>query len=147
MYQPRYIQYLNLPLIPQDILDSVPRDFDLYQGHKNEQFKTYLWSDSHNKELNHWCQANICPDMYFGFQIITGDMQAHKDTGTLTKIVYLIETGGDAVSTNFFDDQDNLVASYHILKHRWHVLKADTKHSVTNIQPGQVRFSVTGRIF
>jgi hypothetical protein len=147
MYQSRYIQYLNLPPIPQEILDTVPRDFALYQGQTHGKSNTYLWSDSHNEHLNQWCQANICPDMYFGFQIITGNILAHKDVVTLTKISYLIESGGDNVNTEFFDDQHNLVASYKIESGRWHVLKADTYHSVSNIEPGQVRFSVTGRIF
>ena len=128
-----------------DILDSVPRDFAGYQGLKLSD--TYLWSDSYNTELNRWCQDNICPDMYFGFQIITGEIQPHKDVETATKIVYLIQSGGDNVNTEFFDDQHNLVASYKIQVGRWHVLKADTCHAVKNIQPGQVRFSVTGRIF
>lgn len=147
MYQPRFIQYLNLPPIPTEILASIPQDFALYQGQTAKRFDTYLWSDAHNKQLNQWCQDNICSEMYFGFQIITGDIPAHKDVGTQTKITYLIHTGGDQVATEFFDDQHNLIASYKIESGRWHVLKADALHSVSNIEPGQVRFSVTGRIF
>jgi hypothetical protein len=54
MYQPRFIQYLNLPPIPNEILASIPQDFALYQGQKTKQFGAYLWSDAHNEQLNQW---------------------------------------------------------------------------------------------
>jgi hypothetical protein len=148
VYLPRYIQYLNLPQIPKEIFDTIPTDFSLYESKYKAKIDTYMWTDSHNQQLNEWCQTNICPDMYFAFQIITGDMGMHKDIGTRVKINYLVQTGGDNVLTEFFDDdQTTQLASYTIDAHRWHILKADTYHGVTNVAPGQVRFSITGRIF
>lgn len=143
-----YIRYINLPPLPVDLVADIPRDFSLYQRKANSIFDTYMWTDSHNERLNAWCQQNICSDMYFAFQVITGDMAAHKDKETKIKINYLLQTGGDQVHTEFFDeDRVTKLASYVIPAHKWHILKADSYHSVSNIDPGQVRFSITGRIF
>jgi hypothetical protein len=144
MLKTQYIQYINLPVIPEDIVNSLPQSMNLYdlqcQGN-------YNWSDSFNDKLNQWAQKNICNEMYFAFQFITGDLPIHKDIGTQTKFVYIIETGGPNVITKFWDDDYNLLDEYCIEKNRWHILKADTNHSVEGIKNGNLRWSVTARIF
>jgi hypothetical protein len=146
MYNPRYLQYINLPQIPKDILSSVCLDFDAYQAKSG--WDNYVWTDTFNTEVNDWCKKNICQDMYWGFQIITGDIKKHKDQGTRTKFVYLLQTGGDQVYTRFWDDSgETLLDEYLIESNRWHVLKVDSVHSVEGVAKGSVRFSITGKIF
>jgi hypothetical protein len=149
MFKPRYIQYLNLPQIPDDLLQKINKDFNSYKkqpGHYNQD--TYWWSDSFNNEINDWCQKNICADMYFGFQASTGNLDLHKDHVTKTKLTYLLDCGGDNVLTEFFDDDYRTkLATYIIQKNRWHIFKADTSHRVLNVESGKIRFSITGRIF
>ena len=147
MYPPRYIQYLNLPKIPQHIIDQLERDPTVYHQVSTVE-GPYTWSDYDTKLLNVWCRENICSEMYFGLQIMTGNLPLHLDTGTKIKINYIIDPGGTDVITSFYDnDQVTLLDSYCIEPNRWHIFKADTHHQVTNIQPGQYRFGVTGRIF
>ena len=149
MYTPRYIQYVNLPQIPEEILDRISRNFDEYRKSPGTQINpdTYWWSDSFNEEINQWGQQNICADMYFAFQAAAGDLRVHKDHQTKIKLSYLLDCGGDNVLTEFFDDQNNKLASYCIEPNRWHIFKADTAHQVINTSPGQIRFSITARIF
>ena len=144
MYKPRYIQYINLPAIPEEIIRDLPRSLQSYELQNNGN---YNWTDSCNAQLNEWAQKNICSEMYFAFQFMTGDIPIHKDIGTRTKFVYIIETGGSQVTTKFWDDDHNLLDEYCIAKNRWHILKADTNHSVEGIEPGNLRWSVTARIF
>ena len=153
MYTPRYIQYFNLPQIPKDLIDSVvPQtlidSFNSGNRKYERQVNTYVWSDESNEKINSWGQENICSDMYYAFQLMTGSLPIHKDNGTKIKLNYLIDTGGDNVVTTFYDDdQTTELASYNIPVNKWHLFKADTYHSVSNITPGQIRFSITGRIF
>lgn len=147
MYQARHLQYINLPKVPDEIvqdylqrLDSVEAKWHAPDG------SGYIWSDSNNEQVNSWCQKNICADMYWGFQLMTTDVPVHTDQGTVLKFVYVIQTGGDAVQTEFWQD-GKITESYQILPHRWHTLKVDSEHSVTGIEPGKRRISVTGRIF
>jgi hypothetical protein len=144
MYKPRYIQYINLPAIPEDIINNLPRSLSAYELQNNGN---YNWTDSYNTQLNEWCQKNICNEMYYAFQFMSGDIPVHKDIGTQTKFVYIIETGGPNVITKFWNDDRTLLDEYCIDKNRWHILKADTNHSVEGIKPGNLRWSVTARIF
>lgn len=144
MYKPRYIQYINLPKVPEDIILDLPKDINLYQTQGNGN---YHWTESHNAKLNEWAQKNICREMYFAFQLMTGDLPIHKDIGTLTKFVYIIEPGGSTVLTKFWDDEYNLLDEYVIEKNQWHILKADTNHSVEGIETNKLRWSITARIF
>lgn len=150
MYQNRYIQYLNFPPLPDYIVDQLSTDPEHYNvdavGPSNPG--TYIWTKTHNDQVDAWCKQNICADMFWAFQIMTADSFMHKDTGTATKINYIIDTGGPDVWTDFYaDDQTTLLASYKIEPRRWHIFKADTFHAVRNVEPGQVRFAVTSRVF
>lgn len=154
MYETRYIQYLNLPAVPEAILAKIPTDANSYtdfsrivipNGRNKDR---YRWTDIDNQDLDQWCKLNICADMYYAFQFMIGDSRLHKDIGTLTKINYVIDTGGQDVLTEFFaDDETTQLASYKIQAHRWHIFKSDTYHRVVNVEPGQTRFAITARIF
>ena len=144
MYKSRYIQYVNLPSIPEDIIQNLPTKLDVY---KKETIENYHWTDSFNEKLNAWAQENICKDIYYAFQMMTGDIPRHKDIDTKTKFVYIIDTGGSNVVTRFWDNDHMLLDEYIIEPFRWHILKADTYHSVEGIETDRYRWSVTARIF
>lgn len=130
------------------MLAALTSDFDQYLAKSSYANGSYVWSDSFNHDINAWCKTNICDTMYWGFQIITADIATHRDFGTEVKMTYIVHTGGDQVLTNFYDDTSSTILhSYKIEPHRWHIFQASTPHSVTNIQPGQTRFSITGRVF
>jgi hypothetical protein len=148
MYPTRYIQYLNLPKIPQYVIDSLIRDVEQHRAHhnSNKYGNVYVWSDLSTDLLNTWCRENISDEMYYGLQLMPNDVPIHQDVGTKIKINYLIDTGGNNVLTNFYDnDGTTELASYCIDVGRWHIFKADTHHEVKNIE--NTRISVTSRIF
>lgn len=146
MYPYQYYRYVNLPQLPQSIVDQINFNFDDYERKSGRG--VYTWTDSFNESVNEWCQKNICAEMYWGFQIIRGDLGIHKDVGTLTKFCYLLDTGGDNVITEFFeDDKITVVDSVNLEPHRWHILKVDTFHGIRGVDPGRIRFSITGKIF
>jgi tartrate dehydratase alpha subunit/fumarate hydratase class I-like protein len=171
MYPSRYLQYINLPQIPRHIIEPAVANIpvclaqarqqatvasdqkDLESQSQQQKFlhvpaSAYIWTDFENQALDAWCKQNICTDIYFAFQIMTGDVAVHKDKGTEIKFCYLIQSGGPEVMTTFYQaDKTSVLDSYHIDQHRWHILKVNEYHGVSNIIPGQVRFSVTGRIF
>ena len=149
MYPYQYYRYIDLPKLPDEILSQINFNFEQYdKKDSGKNGSIYTWSDSFNHTINDWCQKNICSSIYWGFQIIRGDLPLHKDNGTLTKFVYLIDSGGAEVVTDWYDEtQTEIVDSVILETHRWHILKVDSFHAVKNIVPGRVRFSITGRIF
>jgi hypothetical protein len=147
------IRYLNFPQVPTNLTDELSRDLADYSPSNhdwifpgaNPENYYYKWTDQYNEKINQWCKEHISNDMWWAFQILT-NVPVHKDTGTIVKLSYLIDTGGDNVVTNFYEkDQTTVKHSYVIEPARWHILKVDEYHSVSNVT-GQ-RFSITGRIF
>ena len=145
MYTDRHIQYLNLPPVPEELLARLPNSIDEY--HCKSVYTTYHWSDSFNCDLDQWCKQNICSDMYFAFQLITGNLVIHKDTPTITKLNYIVIPGGQNVVTTFYDNNKKEIAKYKIEPAKWHILKADTFHSVDGIEENNLRLSITAKIF
>lgn len=149
MYPYKYYRYINLPPIPDSVVSTIEMDFGKYekkdQGNHGDSYK---WSDSFNTEINRWCQENICNEMWWAFQFIKDDLGIHKDIVTKYKFVYLLDTGGNNVITEWFDDDKTTVVDSVVLEpQRWHILKVDTWHSVRGIDPGATRYSVTSRLF
>ena len=142
-----YIRHINLPRIPEELISELSMDINQYVN-KNRPVQNYIWSDTKNQKINQWCKDNICKDMYWGFQLMSGDLLIHKDRETKTKFNYLISQGGTDVITTFFnEDKSTEVYKENIPMYSWHIFKADSYHGVTGVEPGQVRFSITGRIF
>ena len=155
------IRYLNLPKIPQSIVDNLNYNFEQYQkrdlpdnfqGGQDAMRVAQLWTESFNKEVNEWCKENICDSMYWAFLITDGDLAVHIEEASKglasVKLNYVIESGGDNVVTDFWaNDAKTLTHSFCIEPHRWHIFKADSYHSVRGIEPGKFRFSVTGKVF
>lgn len=143
MYPARFVQYVNLPDIPQDILQSISVDPQHYEFDHGS-----YWTDQHNQALNAWAQKNICTDMYFAFQCFTNSVNMHKDLGTQIKLNYIVQPGGTQVVTEFYgDDQTTKLDQYIIEPGRWHLFRANVNHCVRGIEPGQVRFAITARVF
>lgn len=149
MYPYKYYRYINLPKVPQTVIDQIILDFDTYEKKDlGSHGDIYKWSDSFNAPVDEWCKANICDEMWWGFQFIKGDLKKHIDVGTKYKFVYLIDTGGSDVITEWYNEfQTEVVDSVVLEPHKWHILKVDTWHSVRGIDPGKVRYSITGRLF
>lgn len=139
------IHYINFPKIPDNIVNQIPRDTLLYTKDLDYSANNYFWSKSFTTELEYWCRANVCATASWGIQVITGNLPAHKDFGTSLKFIYIIETGGGDVRTNFYNDNKHLINSYVIAPNTWHTLKADTLHDVKNVE--QVRISISGRLY
>lgn len=141
------IRYLNLPQIPVSLVSELTRQYDQYMAKASYANGAYVWSDSFNDNINAWCKSNICDSMYWGFQIMSGDIPAHVDRGTEIKLTYVIDCGGGDVITSFYDQNDQVTHCYCIQPNRWHIFQANCMHSVTGIEPGHTRFSITGRVF
>ena len=146
MYSEQHIQLINLPEIPRHIIDALPCDVNQYNNKYHND--NYTWSNSFNQELNAWCQQHIAKSVYWAFQFIAGDLDIHKDIGTKIKFVYILNNGGSNVTTKFWaEDKTTLLNQYVIPEHAWHLLNADTYHSVEGIESGKQRWAVTGRLF
>lgn len=135
-----------LPQVPAEVVEQVrlsAQDLVNVVEHNN---KNYKWAAA-NEQVQQWCRQNISPDMYWGVQIIDSDLPVHKDLGTQAKFNYIVDTAGGDVVTNFYDDEMKLVETITFKEHAWYILDVTMFHEVVGVEPGQVRLSLTGRIF
>jgi len=142
----QHMQFVNLPKIPQEIIDRLPTDIEQYS--KKSTFHNYTWSDDFNQSINEWCQQHICKEIYWACQFATGDLPKHIDRPTNIKFVYLLDTGGDQVYTKFWSEDGNtLLSQYLVPLHQWCIIKVNSLHSPEGMADNSVRFSITGKIF
>lgn len=135
-----------LPQIPADIVEQVYQSANELVNLVNYHENNYKWVAA-NDAVQQWCRENISPDMYWGVQIIDGNLLAHKDIGTKIKFNYIIDAAGTNSVTHFYDDEMKLVETVHFKEHVWYILDVTMFHEVTGLEPGQIRLSLTGRIF
>lgn len=159
-----YARLLNFPPLPQYIVDKI--DFN-YQNYLNYDLtdtspencidQTLLSPENkrtmnshHNTELlNEWCHENICDSMHFFWMLRSfRDQRNHKDVGTKVKLIYVLDPGGDQVTTTWYaDDQKTVLQKIQLETHQWYILKTDMYHQVQGVEHGRVRFCVGARIF
>ena len=144
------IKKLILPKVPNYIIIEVHNSIrdgvdQAWLGDRaTQKLDQYSWIPG-NSTVQAWCTANISPDIYFGIQVITGDLPIHRDIGTEVKFNYVIEPGGESV-TNFYSDEYKLIESVVLQPHNWYILNVNIFHDVKNITPGATRVSIVGRI-
>lgn len=138
-----YLSYLKLPNLPKAFLPqirmmaSVPEPMDVHKS-----TKSYRLPDS----ICEWLRTNVM-DADWYIQVFDEDQEIHKDRFTTTRLMYLLDQGGDEVVTAHYDDEHNLISSDVIPVHTWAILKADVFHSVDGIEMGRQRVMITARVF
>ena len=149
MQNARYFRYLDLPTLPQFLIAKL--NFNVTEYTRKTPSKvpdSFLWSDDHNRELDQWGKEFIGSDFYFAFQIMCKDVPIHKDQGSICKLNYILDPGGNNVTTQWWaDDQITMLQEVTIETERWHIFRSDVYHSVNNVEPGRSRFAITARLF
>lgn len=131
-----FIKELNLPKVPAELEQLIWKLV-------NDKPVGYQWITV-TGELHDWCNQNICPSTHWGVQLIQLNMPQHTDGVSQVKINYLLDTGGDA-TTRFYDN-NNILTDTVICKPRtWYIMKTDQLHEVINLTG--TRVSLSGKVF
>lgn len=146
-YKSLFIRETNFPSLPDELLRKINWNVDEYEK-KAPTYKdpNYTWTDDFNTEINVWAQKNIIPGIYYAYQIARADMPIHKDVTSSVKLINVLDTGGEDVWTNFYDeDKSTLLHSTKVPFNKWYILKTDVWHSVIGIE--RPRFSICSTVF
>ena len=138
-----YITYLDLPNIPEDLLESVE---DILNKPRYESIVKHDFFQTRpiSKNLQDWLEKNIPYDFSVRYQIIYPGLSIHKDMGN-RKLAYnyLLSLGGNNVRTMIFDDSKKLLQSETLPLRTWHSIKTDMYHGVFGLQPDIPRISLS----
>ena len=142
-----YIEYPDFPDIPDDLLrlsfDELKTNCR-FVGNQTamdqEIYGAFVDTQAHQliRVIRPYFDFNIHAIIY---QYIGKNIIMHKDLHRTEAWNYLIDTGGDDVVTNWYDDEKNLLHSEVIPPRTWHKFNTGLFHDVNNIT-GK-RFSIT----
>lgn len=162
------VRELKFPRIPESVLGDIEKNPQLYVPNWDwsnipdahlyaNQNDVVRFSYTFTENISKWCNANICDNVKWEWQIIQQDLPRHKDFDVdgladsivHTKFLYLATLGGENVETDFYDNFDDAEPSEHyVLKpHTWYLFNAIKIHSVTGIETKQSRFTIIGNSF
>ena len=140
-----YIEYLDYPTIPEHLVESADTIINRENFDPDWTYENYVTKPI-SKELSEWLLQNLAVELERQplYQVLRKVVPMHKDVdGRPYAYNYLLYTGGDRVSTSFYDDSKRLVYSEKVLIGQWHRLSAQHYHSVTGFEPNGVRISIT----
>ena len=139
----KYIENINLPNIPDDLLESVE---DILNKPSYESIVTqdYFQTRLVNKNLEDWLEKNLLFKFSVRYQIIYPGVPIHKDMGN-RKLAYnyLLSLGGDNVKTMIFNESKKILQSEILPLKTWHSIKTDMFHGVFGLYKDTPRISLS----
>lgn len=135
-----------LPNIPIDLICSLP-EIETYENvfPNKEVVETYASYRSPNY-LNNFIQKYFDYPIVVRYQVIKKDLPIHIDLGEEDmKYNYLITTGGENVTTRFWDScNDPKKILYEVVTEqaKWHHLNIKVPHQVINVLSPRVSITV-----
>ena len=139
----KYIKFLPLPNLPDDLLESVE---DIINKPRSNSIvkQDYFQARPISNELQDWLEKNLPFKFIAQYQIIYPGLTIHKDMGN-RKLAYnyLLAQGGSNVKTMIFDDNKKLLQSETLPLRTWHSIKTDMFHGVFGIMKDTPRISLS----
>jgi hypothetical protein len=139
------IEYVDLPAVPTALIESIEDIINKPRKDKtfapvNHPFQTkYV-----NQELEQHVQSIFPFAVYVQYQVIYDGLPIHIDKGNrLTAYNYLLQLGGDNVTTKIYNENYEVEQSETLMLHRWHRLNTSKLHGVHGISTVRVAISAT----
>jgi len=140
-----YEEISFLPHVPDRLIDdltTIRARGNLFDPQYEHFYSCFLVS----RELKIFLQNYFEHTINARYQVITAQLPIHVDAGGLiSKYNYLLDTGGDAVETRWWDSVTNpkTVVYKHCapLKH-WHKLTTDIPHDITPVARPRISIEI-----
>lgn len=145
----KYIKYVNIPTVPEELLDSVEHIIDqkpevmLVREFGTFQYKTV------NSLLDQWVHDTFKINCYAKYQIIFAGIPIHKDNPAFPgdrriAFNYLLDLGGNNVVTTVYDEDKTTVLQSEVIPLKtWHSLVVERYHGVDGISSTNPRVALT----
>ena len=140
-----YIDLIDFPNVPDELLES-PADIISKTSVTITTYKsgTSIQRKNISKELTDWLQSVGKFTGEAQYLILNYCSPIHRDPPKrIQSYNYIICTGGPTVSTNVYDDDQNVLKSLVIPEKTWYCLDTGRLHSVRGILPNIWRVLLT----
>jgi hypothetical protein len=131
-----------IPKIPDNLLKSLD-EIETYENafpYKDyaDTYASYIVND----DLTEWIQNYFDKKMVVRYQVIKKILPIHVDIGIKgIKYNYLLETGGEAVKTRFWDSVENptkILFETISKKNEWHYLNIEVPHDISEVSSPRI---------
>ena len=146
-----FAQRMRLPVVPGQMVQQALAMISNPDVQKEIMDPTDLYGfislwDAKLPELRQWLEAHVGPYLWH-LSLFKRDMYIHKDPRTRSRIIYILDPGGENVVTRFYDDdKETHLATDLLQRDEWVVMNAARYHDVEGIEPGRYRFAITARV-
>lgn len=143
------LEYLNLTPIPEELIVDVyktirntpPKErHAVPEGTDAEKYNAWN-SIKASEKLKEFTRSIFDVEHDVHIFVLSGDLPVHKDNTRDVAYNYVLETGG--ATTNFHDEDKNIIEEHRIETFKWHRLNVKSYHSVIIPEPPRVVVSVS----
>lgn len=145
-----YLEYFDLPRLSdsliENVYDTIKKNNNIAyssQGNTDAENYEYFSSITASDELIKFTKSIFDFDHLTHIFFLTGDLPMHVDNLDIRSKAYnyVIESGGGR--TNIHNENKEIIESYDIDLHRWHLLDVSQNHSVSIPNPPRILVTVT----
>ena len=141
-----YIEYLDLPPIPENLIESVTDIINkppkIYSTIPSEY--TFFKTRNVNDDLASWLQSIFEFKIYPQYQLVYNGLPIHIDKGNrINAYNYLLDTGGENVRTAVYDEKYKPLQIEKLELKRWHRINTGMLHGVHGIEPDKIRVAIS----
>ena len=146
-----FAQRMRLPTVPVEMVQEALAVISNPDIQKKIMDPTDLYGfislwDANLPKLRQWLEGNVAP-LVWHLSLFKRDMYIHKDPRTRSRIIYILDPGGENVVTRYYDDdKQTLLETESLGRENWVVMNAARYHDVQGIAPGQYRYAITARV-
>ena len=131
-----YYEELNIPKIPDNLLLCDPTFIvnnysNIWNVIETEVYRQYQVSQDLIDYLQPYFDIDISKNLKY--QILNKNIPIHKDIGRTKAINYLIDAGGETVTTTWYSDELEPLFNKTIEPFKWHIINTEINHGITGI--------------
>ena len=141
-----YIEYLDLPSVPENLIESIQTIIDKPYKDASNVASSYAYFKTKyvNNDLKDWLQSIFDFEIYPQYQLVYNGLPIHIDKGNrVVAYNYLLDTGGDNVKTIIYDNSYKPLQIEKLELKRWHCINTGMLHGVHGIHPDKVRIAIS----
>lgn len=136
----------DIPLIPESLIPTKQELLDLPLKEKTLVPRKFYWFTNKHcvGPINEWLHDTFKVKVYTQYQFMLNGLPIHRDAARYVCVNYILHAGGVNAATNFYaDDRETVVHSEVIKEKAWHSILTYPFHTVVNIDPDDIRISIS----
>jgi len=143
-----YTHYPDLPDLPQNLVNQITEEnvrttINTFEARDGENYEI-PWYSLHqpSSAIIDYLSPHFANNMKIKIQLITRELLIHKDKGRAAAFNYIIKSGGENVSTVWFDDDKNEIERVVLPEKQWYFLDLSKFHNIYDITETRIAITI-----